>query len=191
MKPSSATTDEVVELLLGGHREFLSFLERRLGSRAQAEDVLQDAFVRGLPKLGGVAPATAVQWFYQVLRNALVDQARRRGTSAAGLERLARELGDEHEPSPDTRDAICRCVGELAKALKPRYAAAIAAVEVDGQSLAQFAERAGISRSNAGVRVFRARQALKQRLQACCGRCADRGCADCTCAAPAASRSRL
>lgn len=110
---------DVVDQLVKSHREFLGFLERRLQNRAQAEDLLQEAFVRGLPKLEGVEPEGAVAWFYQVLRNALIDHARRRGTSAAALEKLARELGDAHEPAPDTRDAICRCVGDLAKTLKP------------------------------------------------------------------------
>jgi len=176
-----SAADEVVVRLLDREGEFLAFLEHRLGDRALAEDLLQDAFARGLPKLEGVQPASAVQWFYQVLRNAMVDLSRRRGTSAAATERLARQLADDWEPSPDTRDAICRCVGELAKTLKPEYASAIAAVEVEGQSLKDFADLAGISRSNAGVRLFRARQALKKQVQACCGRCADHGCIDCSC----------
>ncbi len=180
------TNDPVVERLLASHREFLGFLERRLGNRAQAEDVLQDAFARGLRKLPSVEPASAVKWFYQVLRNAIVDLARRRGTSESALEQLARDLGDELAPSPDARDAICRCIGELAKTLKPEYASAISAVEVEGQSLARFAEAAGITRSNAGVRVFRARQALKKQVKACCGSCADHGCVDCTCTRPPA-----
>lgn len=181
------TPDPVLQRLVAGHRDFLSFLERRVGSRAQAEDLLQDAFVRGLPKLVDVAPDAAVAWFYRVLRNALIDQARRRGTSDSALEKLARELGDELEPAPDTRDAICRCVGELAKTLNPQYAHAIAAIEVEGQSLSQFAEAEGITANNAAVRVHRAREALKKQVKACCGSCADHGCLDCTCQKPRAS----
>ena len=50
------STEAAVQRLVAGHRDFLAFLERRLGSRAQAEDVLQDAFVRGLPRVGEVEP---------------------------------------------------------------------------------------------------------------------------------------
>lgn len=172
---------DVVERLVQSHRDFLAFLERRLQNRAQAEDLLQDAFVRGLPKSGAVEPDGAVTWFYQVLRNALIDHARRNGTSAAALEKLARELGDEHEPAPDTRDAICGCVGTLAKTLKPEYAQVIDAVEVEGQSLAAFAEAHGITANNAAVRVHRAREALKKQVASACGTCAEHGCVDCTC----------
>lgn len=173
--------EAVVQRLVAGHRDFLAFLERRVGNRAQAEDLLQDAFVRGLPRVGEVEPEAAVGWFYRVLRNALIDQARRRGVSKAALERLAKELGDEVEPAPDTRDAICRCVGQLAKTLKPEYAAAIEALEVEGQTLAQFAEAQGITANNAAVRVHRARAALRQQVTASCGTCAEHGCVDCTC----------
>jgi RNA polymerase sigma-70 factor (ECF subfamily) len=46
-----APAPDVVDQLVKSHREFLGFLERRLQNRAQAEDLLQEAFVRGLPKL--------------------------------------------------------------------------------------------------------------------------------------------
>lgn len=172
---------DAMQTLVESHRDFLRFLERRLGDRAQAEDLLQDAFVRGLQRVHEVKEETAVAWFYQVLRNALIDRARRKGASASALERLARELGDEHQPAPDTRDAICQCVAQLADTLKPEYAEALAALEVEGQTLAAFAEATGITANNAAVRVHRAREALKKQVKASCGSCAEHGCVDCTC----------
>lgn len=180
MRPMHAA-DDVVKTLVSGHQDFLRFLERRLGNRAQAEDVLQDAFVRSLQQADSVEPETAVAWFYQVLRNALIDRARRQGASAAALERLSNELGDAHQPAPDTRDAICQCVARLAGTLKPEYAEAIAALEVEGQTLAQFAQTTGITPNNAAVRVHRAREALKKQVKVSCGTCAEHGCVDCTC----------
>ena len=44
-------TANVARTLVENHRAFLAFLERRVGSRAIAEDILQDAFIRGLGKL--------------------------------------------------------------------------------------------------------------------------------------------
>lgn len=171
----------MVQVLVGAHRDFLGFLERRLGDRAQAEDLLQEAFVRGLERAGGVEPEGAVAWFYQVLRNALVDRARRHGTQRAALERLAKELGDEHAPAGEARDAICQCVGRLAKSLKPEYAQAIEALEVEERSLADYAQTSGITANNAAVRAHRAREALKKQVKASCGSCAEHGCLDCTC----------
>jgi RNA polymerase sigma-70 factor (ECF subfamily) len=44
-----------------------------------------------------------------------------------------------------------------------------------------FAEQHGLTVSNAGVRIFRARAALKKRLIDSCGTCAEHGCRDCAC----------
>ena len=39
-------TDGPLEALLENHRAFLRYLERRVGDRALAEDILQDAFAK-------------------------------------------------------------------------------------------------------------------------------------------------
>jgi RNA polymerase sigma-70 factor (ECF subfamily) len=42
---------EIVALLVDNRSDFLTFLERRVGSHAAAEDILQEAFSRGLDRL--------------------------------------------------------------------------------------------------------------------------------------------
>lgn len=168
--------------LAESHREFLSFLERRLGDRALAEDVLQDAFVKSLEKGEGVRDdESAVAWFYRLLRNAVIDQYRRDTTKNRALELLAGEMKDAVEPPPEIAGAICSCIGELAANLKPEYAEAIQRVEVEGVPVQQFAQQAGITANNASVRVFRAREALRKQVHAACRTCAEHGCLDCTC----------
>ncbi len=79
---------EVMQALVDNHRQFLAFLERRVESRADAEDILQDAFVRGLEKGGQLRDGeSAVAWFYRLLRNAVVDHYRRRGAAGRALGR--------------------------------------------------------------------------------------------------------
>lgn len=176
---------EVVAALAKNHRAFLGFLERRVGSRDVAEDLLQEAFARGLsrsPALEGEAAALA--WFYRVLRNAVIDHHRRGGASERALSSLARELEEAAGPELDSRDSPCRCVGALAGALKPEYAQALRRIEVDGLTVQEFAAEAGITANNAGVRIFRARAALRERVAGTCGGCAAQGCADCTCGGP-------
>jgi RNA polymerase sigma factor (sigma-70 family) len=172
-----------VDRLVGNHREFLRFLERRVGSRAVAEDILQQAFVRGMERAGSLrADESAVAWFYRTLRNAVIDHHRRTGAAVRGLEAFARELGDAAEPSPDVKNAVCACVRTLAETLKPEYADALRRIEVDGVSVQAYAAELGIEANNAGVRVHRAREALRRRVMASCGTCAEHGCIDCTCA---------
>ena len=170
-------------ILIENHRAFLRYLERRLGDRALAEDILQDAFTRNLDRLAEVPDDALVPWFYRVLRNALIDRTRRRGSEARALTALAAELEGSAAPPPDLQEAICGCIGRLAGTLKPEYRDAILAVDVQETPVKTFAASAGLTPSNAGVRVFRARAALRQRVVESCGTCAEHGCRDCSCRA--------
>jgi RNA polymerase sigma-70 factor (ECF subfamily) len=168
--------------LLENHRAFLSYLQRRVGDRALAEDILQDAFAKVIDR-PEQAPADegVVPWFYRTLRNAAIDQFRRRGTSDRALEAFARELDTHGAPQPDMETEICACVSRLAGTLKSEYAEALHEIDVRGTPVKAFAEQRGLSASNAGVRVFRAREALKKRVTQSCGTCAEHGCMNCTC----------
>ena len=170
-----------VDILVAHHRAFLRFLERRVGSRAAAEDLLQEAFVKTLGRLETVPAEALVPWFYTVLRHAAIDRARRLGREGRAMETLARELDPVTAPPPDVQAAVCACIGALADTLKPEYAEAIRAVDLDDEPVKAFGARRGLSASAAGVRLFRARQALRQRVASACGACADHGCLDCSC----------
>lgn len=173
---------DITSQLVENHRQFLSFLEKRLNDKALAEDVLQDAFVKSLEKSDELRDeGTSVAWFYRMLRNAVIDQYRRAGTRSRALEALARELADAVEPPPELRDEICGCITRLAETLKPEYADALRRVELDGVAVQDYAGEAGITPNNAAVRVFRAREALRKQVTKSCGTCAEHGCIDCAC----------
>jgi len=176
--------NETLAVLVQNRRAFLSFLENRIGRTGAAEDVLQDAFARSLDKVPLADDESVVAWFYKALRNAVIDHYRRNGTAERALATLARELEEEVEPDLDDRNAVCRCVTRLSETLKPEYAAALRRIDVDGVPVQEYAAEAGITANNAGVRVFRARQALRKRVVHWCGSCAERGCIDCTCGEP-------
>ena len=171
-------------VLLDNHRAFLAYLERRVGDRALAEDILQDAFAKVLER-PALAPVDegVVPWFYRTLRNAAIDVVRRRGTAGRALESFARELDVHTSPEPEIAAEICACITRLAATLKPEYAEALNAIDVQGTPVKTFADERGLTPGNAGVRVFRAREALKKRLVESCGTCAEHGCRDCTCQA--------
>ena len=171
---------EIVSVLVSNHREFLAYVERRVGDRALAEEILQDAFVKSLGKADQVRDS-AIGWFYRVLRNAIIDHYRR---NAAAERRHEAYVHDEQLTAGEDEElqrVVCACVGQLAATLKPEYAAALRRVEVDGVSVKDYADEAGISANNAGVRIFRAREALRKQVARSCGTCATHGCLDCTC----------
>lgn len=171
----------VTDTLVANHRRFLSFLERRVGSRDLAEDILQAAFVKASEKGDSLRESESVTaWFYRLLRNAVVDHYRHRGAEQRALEAQAREV--ETGRDDDMERVVCACVTELAQTLKDEYATLLKRVDVDGAALQQAAAEAGITPNNAAVRLHRARQALRKQVEMTCRTCAQHGCLDCTCA---------
>jgi RNA polymerase sigma-70 factor (ECF subfamily) len=158
-----------------------------MGSRADAEDLLQEALVKGLSRGHQVNdPESAIPWFYRVLRNALTDWYRRRGAeSRAVAEWAGREDTVEGPRDDELFGEVCGCVARLTSTLRPEYADALRRVEVDGLAVKDFAAEAGITPGNAGVRLHRAREALRARVIQSCGTCAEHGCLDCRCKAEA------
>jgi RNA polymerase sigma-70 factor (ECF subfamily) len=177
------SSPDMLRLLVDNHARFLGFLERRVGSRDEAEDILQEAFVRSIGRTDTLqSPESATAWFYRVLRNAIIDRHRREGTRSRVFLRLAAEV--EHEaalPDEELEAAVCACITALVDTLKPEYGAALRRVDLDGVSVRGFAEEAGITPGNAGVRLHRAREALRRQVARSCGTCLVHGCFDCSC----------
>lgn len=183
MDAETSTTPEAVARLVQGHAQFLEFLERRVGSRAVAEDILQEAFARALSRGDTLRDGeSAKAWFYRLLRNALIDHYRRRAAERRALEHAANEpQASSAEVDAALLQTVCACMSVLVDTLKPEYADALRRVELEDQPLAEYAAQHGISSNNAGVRLHRARLSLHKQLIASCGSCATHGCLDCHC----------
>jgi RNA polymerase sigma-70 factor (ECF subfamily) len=187
---SEGLSDSALAHLIDSHARFLAFLERRVGNRDAAEELLQEAFVRALQRGESLRDGeSAVAWFYRLLRNALIDHHRRRGSERRALEAVTVEPRTP-EPAPDEEllATVCGCVRGLVETLKPEYAEIVRAVDLDDLSVGDFARGAGITANNAGVRLHRAREALGRRLVQSCGACATHGCLDCRCDRTSAAR---
>ncbi len=180
---AAGLSDAVLHELVASHREFVAFVARRVGDAALAEDLVQDAFVKGLERGGELREdESARAWFYRVLRNAIVDRYRRATAANTRLAAFADELQRAEQERAELADReLCGCIARLIDTLPPDQATALRRIELDGIAVKDFAAEAGIGESNAGVRVFRARKALRSRVERACGTCAEHGCFDCSC----------
>jgi RNA polymerase sigma factor, sigma-70 family len=182
-KASTSLSPEAIARLVEGHRAFLTFLERRVESKAAAEDILQSAFTRGLERGTEVPEEKVVTWFYRILRNAVIDHYRHRSAAARAMESWRRDFPDIQEPESELRQEICQCVSGLLTTLKPEYREALQIVDLEEGKLSDLAQQSGITAENAAVRVHRARKALRRRIEQACGTCSVHGCLDCSCQA--------
>lgn len=174
-----------LDQLLAQRSQFLAFVQRRVSDRGLAEDILQTAYLRAFEHRDDFKTGeSAVAWFYRLLRNAVIDSYRRQTSKAKALEAWARELETASQLPAELQNEVCGCLQGIVDELKPEYSEILRAVDIGEQRVQDFARQHGISGSNAGVRVHRARAALRKGLLRTCGACAEHACLDCTCKRP-------
>jgi RNA polymerase sigma factor (sigma-70 family) len=168
----SQSDPSVARTLLAHRHVFKAFLTSRLGNPADAEDLLQNGLVKAMERSGEIKDGEkAVAWFYQVLRNALIDHVRSRTAAAKRDEAwasAATTLNDDHE----AERVICACFEKMLPALKPAQAELIRRVELGGEPVGQAAAALGLSANAGSVTLHRARAELRTRLMEFCADCA-------------------
>lgn len=186
LKLSAVKADELrlERALTAGRSTFLGFLVKRLGNRADAEDVLQDFCLRALrhgDQLGDVARMDA--WLYAILRSALNDHYRKKGRSRrlADAWELEHQTAEQCEESAEAMRTICKCVVDLIPELRPQDALLIKRIDIDEVEHAKVAADLGVRPGTLNVRQHRARAALRNILIKHCGCCCAHGFDDCSC----------
>jgi RNA polymerase sigma-70 factor (ECF subfamily) len=186
--------DRIALALNAQSAAFKAFLVARVGSEAEAEDILQNGLLKALRRAGELQDeAKLTAWFYQLLRHAVIDHYRsraagRRRDDALGTTLAA--LGEDIAP-PDWEAQLCTCLGSVVDTLKPAYAALLRRVDLNGESVQDAAKALKLTPNNASVTLHRARRDLREKLKSFCGACADGACLDCDCAPVSEKKDRL
>ncbi|GAA2993184.1 RNA polymerase subunit sigma-70 [Actinokineospora diospyrosa] len=154
-------------------RELHVHCYRMLASYEQAEDAVQETFLRAWRNRDGFDGGNARAWLYKIATNVCVDQARsaRARTEVAWLTPYPDRELDEVAPSAQEPDvvAVARETIELAflaalQVLPARQRAALLAREVLGMPAAETAELLDVSVAAANSALQRARATLRQHL---------------------------
>jgi RNA polymerase sigma-70 factor, ECF subfamily len=142
----------------------LGFISSRVRDDAQAEDILQEVFLRVHRHLCCLPqPPHLEPWIYQITRNLIIDHYRHRKELVEIPESLpaAPDLPDD---DPEARLALAEMIDQLPET----YRQALILTEYQGLSQKELAEHLGISYSGAKSRVKRARARLMDVYLACC-----------------------
>ncbi len=168
--------------LLDGRGAFLGFLVKRLGNRADAEDVLQEFCIRVLARKEQLRDVERMNaWLYAILRSTLNDHYRKstQRTRLAGA--VAREPEEWVADAPTQMARPCTCHGGLVSELRPADAELIRRIDFDEEDRRMVAVDLGLRRNALGVRLHRARTALRAALVDHCGECCREDRYDCSC----------
>jgi len=146
---------------------------RMTGNEQDAEDVVQESFLRAYKQLGRFeARANFGTWLYRIVANCSVDlmrarQARHDQTRADSLETVV-ELPAADVPGPErlARSAeVNRRVQAALTALSPLERAAFTLRHYEGRSIDEISRTLGLGTSAAKHSVFRAVKKLRVALE--------------------------
>ncbi len=153
-------------------RGLLAFVQRRVATRDDAEDIVQDTLVRMHANLSRLRDADRITaWAYGIARNAITDHYRARAKASDGqaaLE-LARKGDVQAPPATDDPDAeLAACMRPFVDRLPNPYRDAVQRVDFEGVTQVEAARDAGVSVSGMKSRVQRGRAMVRAMLSACC-----------------------
>ena len=145
------------------YREPLLAFTRRMvrGTGLDAEDVVQDAFVRAHAALRATDRPMALRaWLYMITRNRALDGLRARRAICALDERDAATPACDPVEAAMQRDELRRIVDELGR-LPERQRLALVQRELCGESHTDLADRLGTTVSATKSLIIRARTQLR------------------------------
>ena len=181
--PRAETPNASMErALLDGRGAFMGFLVKRLGNRADAEDVLHEFCIRVLTRKDQLRDAERMDaWLYTILRSTLNDHYRK-GTRRSRLAAAAaREPEEWIADAPSQMARLCTCHGGLISELRPADAELIRRIDFGEEDRETVAADLGLKRNALGVRLHRARNSLRDALMTHCGKCCQEDRDDCYC----------
>lgn len=185
LQPNAGQSDpgvdpETTEQIWGEFGERLhAFIAQRVGSTADAEDILQDVFLRIHQHAGSVQRRERLtSWLFQVTRNAIIDYyrspiRREQPEAIAGPDSLDRTTPAGLPPeiahdAAEARAELASCLQPMLGRLPRHYREAVSLVDLSGLTHAEAATRLGLSVSGTKSRVQRGRRALHATLVQCC-----------------------
>jgi RNA polymerase sigma-70 factor (ECF subfamily) len=161
--------EKIVEEL---SQPLLRYLQRYVGDRAIADDLLQETLIRiaqGLPAFAG--RASVKTWAFSIATRVAADFFRSPDRRISIVE--VDEAGDllDTDRAIDERiilDEMNACVRQVIDSLPGDYRAALVLHDLEGLTAQHIAEISGCSLATAKMRIHRARMRLSEALQREC-----------------------
>jgi RNA polymerase sigma-70 factor (ECF subfamily) len=135
------------------------------GSRAAADDLVQDTLERAIQKFHLFEPGTKLRlWLFTIMRNIFLDHYRK--TKKVGMVSIdVSDFQAEHRPADQLAKLVHRdLVAQMAR-LKPEYRELLVLVGLEGLSYEQAASMTGVPLGTVRSRLFRARNMLLKKLE--------------------------
>jgi RNA polymerase sigma-70 factor, ECF subfamily len=160
----SGETHIYAELVRRYQPQLGRYAVRMLGNQADAEDALQDTFVRGYRSLARCDPARFRYWIFGILINRCRTYAAQGAKRQALLELGASEIGAQLSRAadePEWRQTIRWALEQI----PPDQREAFLLKHVEDLSYDEMQQLTGVGESALKMRVLRAREGLRRLLE--------------------------
>lgn len=145
--------------------ELRRFLRHRTRVEAEADDLLQEVFMRAMSQPNGLCGIDNPRaWLFHAARNLLIDRLRLTKEQVP----LPEDLAAETEEPPPPVDGLTQCLPRVLSELSPQDREAITLCDIEGMTQQDYAKRIGLTLPAAKSRVQRARARLKARMSEVC-----------------------
>jgi RNA polymerase sigma factor (sigma-70 family) len=163
-----AGNDEAYRVIHDRYRQRLFAYMRQMlaGSRPDAEDALQDVFLRAYGALrADDRPIALRAWLYRVAHNRCIDQLRRPAPASADVYDVTRSPLPDPLEEAERREDLRRLVADVRR-LPEQQRSALLMRELEGLSYAELAEAHDVSIPAVKSLLVRARLGLVQAAEA-------------------------
>jgi RNA polymerase sigma-70 factor, ECF subfamily len=142
---------------------------RKIKDENYCQDIQQEIYLKILINLPKISQADNISaYLVRLTNNTITDYYRKKGKFPVQQE-LSEQVVVEVDDIPDRSLALADCcLRPIIESLPVIYRDALVWVELEGLTHRQFAEKTGITLTNAKSRVQRAREKLKVAILQCC-----------------------
>jgi len=170
ISPDRSTTAARFEALVLPHLDrLLAFAERRTESRADAEDAVQEAFVRAWLGFGELRDETKARpWLYRIVRTVLADAREKSGRRRQLVSLTRLEAAHDEIVGGDGDEVFAEVVARLSSeavhgalaTIPEDFAVAVELHDIDGFRYQEIAEIVGVPIGTVMSRISRGRKLL-------------------------------
>ncbi len=174
VQEAAAGSEEAIrELVLRYQEPLLRFVKTFLHDKNQAEDVVQESFVRALEKIDQLRnPDSLKSWLWSVTRSIAVDRRRRRERDLKGASRVIEfeDMDLQVSPAPPAdiwmaRQSLIDEMRGLIRSLPPESRELLRLRYHEQLSHREIGALVGVGAVTVKARLARVRQRLKSRLE--------------------------
>jgi len=163
-----AGNDAAFSVIHDRYRQRLFAYARQMlgGSRQDAEDALQDVFLRAYSSLrGNDRPVSLRAWLYRVAHNRCIDHLRKPVPPAADLFETSRKPLYDPITESERREDLRQLIADVRR-LPDQQRSALLMREMDGMSYVELSEALGVSLQAVKSLLVRARIGLVEAVEA-------------------------